>query len=124
MSRGRRTSVVAVAVSVAVPGAIASSGQPRRSDSGRASSLRAQRAKAVVGCGYLGDRVARFWRDAEDEVYPTTRGGRVEALSRAGLRPVTLDVTHGATGGVGCDARVNGPVDLSELDRGLRAGHR
>ena len=51
--------------------------------------------RLVVGCGYLGERVARFWRDAGDEVYATTRGGRAEALSRAGLRPLTMDVTHG-----------------------------
>ena len=55
--------------------------------------------RLVVGCGYLGERVARIWRDAEDEVYATTRGGRVKALSRAGLHPVTLDVTHGVAPG-------------------------
>jgi len=49
--------------------------------------------RLVVGCGYLGGRVARLWRDAGDEVYATTRGERVEALSRAGLRPLRLDVT-------------------------------
>jgi nucleoside-diphosphate-sugar epimerase len=48
----------------------------------------------IVGCGYLGDRVARCWRDAGDTVYATTRGHRSEVLSRSGLRPLTLDVTH------------------------------
>ena len=54
--------------------------------------------RLVVGCGYLGGRVARLWRDAGDEVYATTRGARVDALSRAGLHPLTLDVTQGGTG--------------------------
>ena len=51
--------------------------------------------RLVVGCGYLGERVARLWRDAGDEVYATTRGDRVHALSLAGLRPLTVDVTKG-----------------------------
>ena len=56
--------------------------------------------RLVVGCGYLGERVARLWRDAGDEVYATTRGARGEALSRAGLRPLTLDVTQEVADGV------------------------
>ena len=51
--------------------------------------------RLVVGCGYLGERVARLWRDAGDDVYATTRGDNTEALSRAGLRPLTIDVTRG-----------------------------
>jgi nucleoside-diphosphate-sugar epimerase len=51
--------------------------------------------RLVVGCGYLGERVARFWRDAGDEVYATTRGPGADRLSRAGLRPIVLDVTQG-----------------------------
>ena len=50
--------------------------------------------RLVVGCGYLGGRVARLWRDAGDEVYATTRGESAETLSQAGLRPLTLDVTQ------------------------------
>lgn len=49
--------------------------------------------RLVVGCGYLGERVARLWREAGDQVYATTRGGKTDALSRAGLRPLTVDVT-------------------------------
>lgn len=52
--------------------------------------------RLIVGCGYLGERVARLWREAGDEVYATTRGGRVDALSQAGLRPIVLDVTQGS----------------------------
>ena len=51
--------------------------------------------RLVVGCGYLGERVARVWRDAGDEVYATTRGPGADGLSRAGLRPIVLDVTQG-----------------------------
>lgn len=51
--------------------------------------------RLVVGCGYLGGRVARLWRDAGDDVYATTRGDNADALSRAGLRPLTIDVTRG-----------------------------
>lgn len=51
--------------------------------------------RLVVGCGYLGERVARLWRDAGDDVYATTRGDRADALSRAGLRPLKMDVTDG-----------------------------
>src|SRR5512144_2355754 len=56
---------------------------------------RGQMRRLVMGCGYLGERVARFWRDAGDDVYATTRGDRADALSRAGLRPLKMDVTHG-----------------------------
>ena len=51
--------------------------------------------RLVVGCGYLGERVARVWREAGDEVYATTRGPGTDRLSRAGLRPIVLDVTQG-----------------------------
>ena len=50
--------------------------------------------RLVIGCGYLGERVARLWRDMGDEVYATTRGARTNALRVAGLRPLTLDVTR------------------------------
>jgi len=50
--------------------------------------------RLVVGCGYLGAKVAQLWRDSGDEVYATTRGSQVDALSRAGLRPLRLDVTR------------------------------
>ncbi|MDA1184787.1 MAG: NAD-dependent epimerase/dehydratase family protein [Acidobacteria bacterium] len=49
--------------------------------------------RLIVGCGYLGARVARAWRDAGDQVYATTRGAQVEALSGAGFQPLILDVT-------------------------------
>jgi len=49
--------------------------------------------RLVIGCGYLGNRVAKLWRDTGDEVYATTRGERLKALSVAGLRPLEVDVT-------------------------------
>ena len=49
--------------------------------------------RLVVGCGYLGGRIARLWRQAGDDVYATTRGARVDELSRERLQPIRLDVT-------------------------------
>ena len=50
----------------------------------------------VIGCGYLGRRVAEAWRDAGRPVYALTRG-RADELRAAGLRPVTGDVTDPAS---------------------------
>ena len=50
--------------------------------------------RLVVGCGYLGARVARRWLDAGDRVFAITRGGsRTAALAATGVRPVVYDVT-------------------------------
>ncbi len=59
---------------------------------GSRQQVTGRRRRLVVGCGYLGERVARLWREAGDEVYATTRGHRVDTLARAGLHPVRLDV--------------------------------
>ncbi|MCR4411874.1 MAG: SDR family oxidoreductase [Thermoguttaceae bacterium] len=54
--------------------------------------------KLVVGCGYLGHRVARRWLEAGHTVYATTRSESRTAQFRAeGLRPLVLDVTQPAT---------------------------
>jgi len=50
--------------------------------------------RLVVGCGYLGRRVAQSWRDAGDQVYAATRGARADTLAQAGLSPLTMDVTR------------------------------
>ena len=50
----------------------------------------------VVGCGYLGGRVAAAWRDTGRTVYALTRG-RADELRAAGLVPVTGDVTDRAS---------------------------
>lgn len=51
-------------------------------------------AALVVGCGYLGLRVARRWLAAGRRVYAVTRWPqRAAALAAEGLRPVLADVT-------------------------------
>jgi nucleoside-diphosphate-sugar epimerase len=51
-------------------------------------------AKLVVGCGYLGLRVARLWRDAGARVLALTRSpDRATALAAEGIEPVLGDVT-------------------------------
>ncbi len=58
--------------------------------SGRATPA----ARLVVGCGYLGARVAARWRAAGDRVFGTTRRpDRAAALAGAGIEPVVADVT-------------------------------
>jgi nucleoside-diphosphate-sugar epimerase len=50
--------------------------------------------KLVVGCGYLGLRVARLWRNAGARVYAVTRSAeRARALAAEGLDPLIGDVT-------------------------------
>jgi len=50
----------------------------------------------VIGCGYLGSRVAAAWRAAGRRVFALTRG-RTAALAALGAEPVTGDVTDAAT---------------------------
>ena len=51
-------------------------------------------AKLIFGCGYLGGRVARLWREAGETVYAVTRSpARAESLSAAGLLPIVADIT-------------------------------
>lgn len=50
--------------------------------------------KLVVGCGYLGLRVARLWRHAGNRVYAVTRSAeRARSLAAEGLDSVIGDVT-------------------------------
>lgn len=50
-------------------------------------------AKLIFGCGYLGLRVARLWRDVGEEVYAVTRSVvRASQLAAEGLRPIVADV--------------------------------
>jgi nucleoside-diphosphate-sugar epimerase len=50
-------------------------------------------AKLIFGCGYLGLRVARLWRDGGEEVYAVTRSTvRASQLAAEGLRPIVADV--------------------------------
>jgi nucleoside-diphosphate-sugar epimerase len=50
--------------------------------------------RLVVGCGYLGLRVAQQWRECGDTVYAVTRWeSRAKVLSGKGLRPLVGDLT-------------------------------
>ncbi len=50
--------------------------------------------RLVVGCGYLGELVARRWLDRGDRVVAVTRSpARAEVLAAAGIEPLILDVT-------------------------------
>lgn len=51
--------------------------------------------KLVVGCGYLGRRVADLWRAQGDEVHVTTRSAeRAASLRDEGFRVIQLDVAQ------------------------------
>ncbi len=50
-------------------------------------------SKLVIGCGYLGARVARRWQTRGETVYATTRSTqRAEILSQRGLIPCVGDI--------------------------------
>jgi nucleoside-diphosphate-sugar epimerase len=52
-------------------------------------------AKLIVGCGYLGGRVARRWLAAGETVYAVTRSTQhAGVLAQEGVRPVVADVTR------------------------------
>ena len=49
--------------------------------------------KLVIGCGYLGRRVAARWRAAGSRVFAATRSrGHADEFQRSGLEPVICDV--------------------------------
>jgi nucleoside-diphosphate-sugar epimerase len=50
-------------------------------------------SKLIVGCGYLGSRVARLWRAAGHEVFVITRSAdRAGNFAAQGYRPIVADV--------------------------------
>lgn len=54
--------------------------------------------KLIIGCGYLGLRVARAWLSAGDTVYATTRSStRADEWRKLGIRPLLADVTDRAS---------------------------
>jgi nucleoside-diphosphate-sugar epimerase len=54
-------------------------------------------AKLIVGCGYLGMRVAALWRAAGSEVYAVTRSSeRAATFAASGLTPIVGDLTGSA----------------------------
>ena len=55
-------------------------------------------AKLIVGCGYLGERVARRWREGGQSVYVMTRSeSRAAVLRDLGYTPIVADVTRAET---------------------------
>lgn len=55
-------------------------------------------AMLIVGCGYLGSRVALLWQAHGATVYATTRSGqRANDFRRAGVTPVVCDVLDPAS---------------------------
>jgi nucleoside-diphosphate-sugar epimerase len=52
----------------------------------------------IFGCGYLGLRVAKRWRDSGEQVYVATRSpARAAALATEGFAPLVADVTRPET---------------------------
>lgn len=50
-------------------------------------------SKLILGCGYLGARVARLWRASGEQVYAVTRKiERAREFERAGYLPIVADV--------------------------------
>jgi nucleoside-diphosphate-sugar epimerase len=68
---------------------------------------RGRATRLVVGCGYLGERVARAWLARGDRVLAVTRrNARAAELARLGIEPLVGDVTDAAPGWsilAGCD---------------------
>ena len=61
--------------------------------------IRPRPVRLVVGCGYLGERVARCWAAAGDRVLAVTRrSARAAELSAGGLEGIIADVTAQNTG--------------------------
>jgi nucleoside-diphosphate-sugar epimerase len=55
-------------------------------------------SKLIFGCGYLGERVARRWREANQEVYVVTRGkDRADEFRRQGFQEIVADITRPET---------------------------
>ncbi len=54
--------------------------------------------KLIVGCGYLGSRVARLWIDDGQSVAALTRScARADELKQRGIQSVVADITQPAT---------------------------
>ena len=67
--------------------------------------------RLVVGCGYLGERVARRWAAAGSRVIATTRrDARAEVLRALGLEPAVVDVTASEPGWAGLLERAGPPA--------------
>ena len=67
---------------------------PAATPSTAPNTPRSAATRLVVGCGYLGTRVARRWLAAGDRVFGITRSqARAAELAAIGITPVVYDVT-------------------------------
>ena len=67
---------------------------PSATPSATPSMSRSAATRLVVGCGYLGTRVARRWLAVGDRVFGITRSpARAAELAAIGITPVVCDVT-------------------------------
>jgi nucleoside-diphosphate-sugar epimerase len=77
-----------------------------------AVSLSSQATRLVVGCGYLGTRVAARWLAAGDRVFGITRSPvRAERLTALGITPIIHDVTANAESTPSDTLRTLPPLD-------------
>lgn len=68
--------------------------RPAQTAHGMSPTVSPTATRLVVGCGYLGTRVARRWLAAGDRVFGITRtAARADTLAAAGITPVVCDVT-------------------------------
>lgn len=62
--------------------------------------------RLIVGCGYVGERIARKWIQAGDEVFAVARkASRIQELASMGIRPICWDWLD-----------ANGPKDLNSRE--------
>ena len=54
--------------------------------------------RIIFGCGYLGQRVAKLWRDAGDHVIVVTRSEqKATRFAEAGFTPLVADIVNSNT---------------------------
>ena len=62
-------------------------------ETNRGNENRMTTTRLVVGCGYLGQRVARLWREQGDLVFAVTRSaGRAAEFQAQGWQPIIADI--------------------------------
>jgi nucleoside-diphosphate-sugar epimerase len=81
--------------------------------------------RLVVGCGYLGGRVASRWLEAGDRVFAVTRrAARAAELAALGIEPIVADVTGAAFPVPGSLPEATTVFWAVGFDRGSGASHR
>lgn len=93
------------------------------------ASLPSRATRLVVGCGYLGTRVAARWLAAGDRVFGITRSpARADALAAIGITPIIHDVTRVAESTLSDPLRTLPAVDTAfwavGFDRASGTTHR